>query len=167
MPKTSLAQALHELHVGPSNGETIEEICLAFDADRDGLIDFDEFSNAALRLSPIEAWCKHVEWWRTIADAIPPVDHSGCTQPLLAVAHLSDHQIDAICSEALHHIRSELQTKAHELRDAMLRRSQTANAAPGAKFATFKASVGTPEDFFNGLSDRVGESPCPSCSHRA
>ncbi len=42
MVKTSLAQALHELQVGPSNGETkvpsngetIDEICLAFDADR-------------------------------------------------------------------------------------------------------------------------------------
>ena len=159
MPMTSLEEALDELHAGPSNGETIEEICLAFDADRDGLIDFHEFSNAALRISPVEAWCKQVDWWRPIADAIPPVDysdHAGCNQPLLAVAHLSDRHIDAICAEALQFIRSELHTKVRELRDAMHRREQTANAAPGAKFATFKASVGTPEDFFNGLSDRVG-----------
>jgi hypothetical protein len=165
MEISSLAKALHELHVGPSNGETIEEICLAFDADRDDLIDFDEFSNAVLRLSPIEAWCKQVDWWRAIADAIPPVDHGD--QALLAVAHLSDDHIKVICEEALQCIESELRTKAHELRDAMQRRAQqTTNAAPGAKFATFKASVGTPEDFFNGLSDRVGAA-LPSRSHVA
>ena len=154
MVKTSLAQALHELQVGPSNGETIDEICLAFDADRDGLIDFGEFTNAALRPSPIEAWCKQVDWWRAIADAIPPVDHYD--QPLHAVARLTDDQIDVICAEGLHSIRSMLHTKARELRNAIQMRDQTTAAAPGAKFHTFKASVGTPEDFFNGLSDRVG-----------
>ncbi len=48
MAKFSLALALNELHVGPSNGETMEEICLAIDVDRDGLIDLDEFVAAAL-----------------------------------------------------------------------------------------------------------------------
>lgn len=60
MAKTSLAEALHELQAGPSHGETIDEISLAFDVDRDDLIDIDEFTNAAIRPSPIEAWCKQV-----------------------------------------------------------------------------------------------------------
>ena len=160
MAKTALAQALHELQVGPSNGETIEDICLAFDADRDGLIDFAEFTSAALRPSPIEAWCKQVDWWSAIADAIPPVDHSD--QPLDAVARLTEDQIDVICTQGLQSIRSMLSTKAHELHDALRKREQTTNAGPGAKFHTFKASVGTPEDFFNGLSDRVGAALPPA-----
>jgi len=155
MAKTSLAQALSELQAAPANGETIEEICLAFDADRDGRIDFDEFAAAALRLSPIEAWCKQIPWWHAIADAIPPLAHSD--QPLRAVALLTDAQIDVICAEAQKSIRSELRTRALELSSAMKKRERMTNAAPaGAKFATFKASAGSPEDFHNGLSDRVG-----------
>ena len=162
MAKTSLAEALDELQAGPSNGETIDEICLAFDADRDGLIDYDEFVNAAHRLKPIEAWFRQIEWWRPIADAIPPVDGN----PLRAVAGLTSDQIDVICTEAMQSIKSMLHTKAQELRqlsDAMDKRERATTAAPGAKFATFKASVGTPEDFHKGLSDRVGAccSPLP------
>ncbi len=122
MTTTSLAQALNELQVGPSNGETMEEICLAFDANRNGLIDYDEFVNASLRITPIEAWCKQINWWRAIADAIPPVDH--CDQPLRAVALLTDHQIDVVCAAALKVIRSMLHTKAHELSEAMKMREE-------------------------------------------
>ena len=155
MAKSSLAQALSELHVGPSNGETMEEICLAFDADRDGLIDLNEFVAAALRPSPIEAWCKQIPWWHAIADAIPPVAH--CDQPLCAVAFLTDAQIDVICSEALKSIRSELRTKSLELSRAMKEmEKRTTSAQAGSKFATYKASVGDSKDFHKGLSNRVG-----------
>ncbi len=156
--KTSLSQALHELQVGPSAGETIDEICLAFDVDRDDLIDFDEFTNAALRPSPIEAWCKQIDLWHPIADAISaihPVDHGR--QPLLAVAGLTDAQIDVICAEAQKAIKSLLHDQVLQLRDALQMRDHAAKSATsGAKFVTFKASAGTPKHFFNGLSDRVG-----------
>lgn len=92
--------------------------------------------------------------WHAIADAIPPVDDGD--QPLLAVARLTNDQIDVICTEALHAIKSLLHDKARELRVAIQATEQATNAAPGAKFVTFKASVGTPEHFFDGLSDRVG-----------
>jgi hypothetical protein len=158
MTRILLAQALKELQAPPSYGETIDDICLAFDADRDGLIDFNEFAAAARRLSPIEAWCKQIPWWHAIADAIPPLAHSD--QPLRAVALLTDAQIDVICAEALKSIRSDLRTKALELSTAMKKMEETTNAAAaGAKFATYKASVGDADDFHKGLSDRVGASP--------
>jgi hypothetical protein len=161
MTKSSLAQALNELHVGPSNGETMEEICMSFDVDRDGLIDRDEFVAAALRPSPIEAWCKQIPWWHAIADAIPPL--ADCGHPLLAVALLTDAQIDVICAEAQISIRSELRTKALELGNVMKKMDETTkSASAGSKFATFKASVGNSEDFHKGLSDRVGVSPSPA-----
>ena len=167
MAKTSLAQALNELQVGPSHGETIEEICLTYDANRDDHIDYDEFVNAALRLKPIEAWFKQIEWWRPLADAIPdPPDDHHCNHPLDAVANLTDDQIDVICAEALEFIKSMLHTKARELRDAMKERERATNAAQGGKYATFKASVGTAENFHDGLKDRVGEA-LPSRSHMA
>ena len=155
----SLAQALNELHVGPSNGETMEEICLAFDTNRDGLIDFNEFVAATLRPSHIDAWCKQLSLWHTIADAIPPVAH--CDQPLRAVALLTDAQIDVICTEALKSIKSELRTKVLELSNAMKKIEETTKALAGSKFATYKASVGNTEDFHKGLSDRVGVPPLP------
>jgi hypothetical protein len=161
MAKASLAQALDELQAGPSNGETIDEICLAFDTDRDGLIDFNEFAAAARRLSPIEAWCKQIPWWHAIADAIPPLAHPD--QPLRAIALLTDAQIDVICAEAQKSIRSELRAKALELSSAMKKMAETTNAAPaGAKFATYKASVGDTDDFHKGLSNRMGASLPPS-----
>ena len=125
----SLAQALNELHVGPSNGETMEEICLAFDTNRDGLIDFNEFVAATLRPSHADAWCKQLSLWRAIADAIPPVAH--CDQPLRAVALLTDAQIDVICTEALKSIKSELRTKVLELSNAMKRIEETTKALAG------------------------------------
>jgi len=154
MAKTSLAQALDELQAGPSNGETIDEISLAFDVDRDDQIDFSEFTNAVLRPSPVEACCKQVNFHHALADAIPLVDVHD-------MAHLTDEQIDVICTEALPAINRMVRDKVRELRVAFHARRQASNAAPGAKFSTFKASVGTPEHFFNGPSDRVGEAPTP------
>lgn len=160
MAKTSLAQALAELQVGPSFGETIEEICMAYDADRDDRIDYNEFVNAALRLRPIEAWFKQIEWWRPFADAISSVPGDNhCNHPLSAVADLTADQIDVICTVALEFVKGMLHTKAHELRGAMQERERATNAASGAKYATFKASVGTPENFHDGLKDRVGAAP--------
>jgi hypothetical protein len=161
--KSSLALALNELHVGPSNGETMEEICLAFDVDRNGHIDCDEFVAAALRPSPIEAWCKQIPWWHAIADAIPRV--ADCGQPLRAVALLTDAQIDVICAEVQKSIRSKLRTKALELSNSLkTMEKNTESALAGSKFATFatfKASVGNSEDFHKGLSGRVGTPPPP------
>ena len=162
MAKTSLAQALNELQAGPSKGETIDEISLAFDVDRDDQIDFSEFTNAVLRPSPIEACCKQVNFFQAIADAIPLVDGD----PLLYMAHLTDEQINVICTEALPAINRLVRDKVRELRVAFDARRQASNAAPGAKFSTFKASVGTPEHFFNGPSDRVGEAPTPRARTR-
>jgi hypothetical protein len=163
MARTSLAQALDELQAGPSKGETIDEISLAFDVDRDDQINFSEFTNAVLRPSPIEACCKQVNFHHAIADAIPLDDGD---QPLRAMAHLTDEQIDVICTEALPAINRLVRDKVRELRVAFHARRQASNAAPGAKFSTFKASVGTPEHFFNGPSDRVGEAPTPRARTR-
>lgn len=147
-------RALSALHAAPRSGETIEDIRLTYDTNRDGIIDFDEFAAAACRPSPVEEWCKQVPWWRPIADAIPPptADHAG--SPLQPVALLTDAQIDVICAEALASIALELRTLRTRARQ--LDKANSRQGSGGAKFATFKANVGNSDDFHNGLSDRVG-----------
>jgi hypothetical protein len=159
--KRSLIKGLTQLNVGPRNGETDDDIFLQYDKNHDGRIDFDEFRTAALRLSPLEEWCKKIPWWQALADAIPR--GGGEIQPLRAVADLTVAQIATICAEAETLIRQELILQVKQLRDgfaAVDSRSQSGGSAQ-PKFNTFKANVGTCEDYHDGLRGRVGTTRFP------
>ena len=157
-----MREALIKLDVAAAKGEAFDEIFLEFDLDRDGQIDFEEFKAAARRPSPLESWCKSVDWWQAVADAIPPGDDDH--QPLRAIASLSDAQMDVICAEAAKSIREILGGKASQLRDAFKAMDDKAqsNQQEQSKYATpFKASAGTTADYHKGLSDRVGMALSP------
>ena len=163
LSKESFKEALIKLDVDAAKGHTLDEIEV-FDLDRDGQISFEEFKAAALRPSPLETWCKGVDWWQAVADAIPSGggdDHN----PLRAVASLSDAQMDVICAEAAKSIRNILSDKASQLRAAfraMDQKKARGNDQEQSKYATpFKASAGTTADYHKGLSDRVGTALSP------
>ena len=88
LSKDSLREALIKLGVAAAKGEAFDEIFLEFDLDRDGQIDFEEFKAAVRRPSPLESWCKSVDWWQAVADAIPPGDDNH--HPLRAIASRTD-----------------------------------------------------------------------------
>jgi hypothetical protein len=135
--------------------EILDEIFFEFDLDGDGQLNFDEFKEAMLRLSPLEMWCQRVPWWQDVADAIPTPNDQQDT--LRALSQLTDVQIDAICAQASLGISVRLKDQAHKLRVAY--KEMDAKAAThhtGCKFTTFKASAGTCDDYHRGLSGRVG-----------
>jgi hypothetical protein len=159
--KRSLIKGLTKLNVGPRNGETDDDIFLQYDKNHDGRIDFDEFRIAALRLSPLEAWCKKIPWWQAISDAIPLADEE--IQPLRAVANLIEAQIATICAEAEKLIRQEFMLQVKQLREGFAAIDATLQSGGSAqpKFNTFKANVGTCEDYHEGLKGRVGTARLP------
>ena len=118
----------------------------------------DEFKAAVLRPSPIEAWCKQIPLWQALADAISGPLGNQEEQPLRAVASLTDAHIDAICAEVESSLRQVLRNEASKLRAAFeaMDAKMTDDESGQSKFSTFKASVGSSDDFHNGLSDRVG-----------
>ncbi len=121
--------------------------------NHDGLIDFDEFRTAALRLSPLESWCKKIPWWQAIADAIPFGDKD--IQPLRSVANLTDAQI---CYEAAKLIRQEFILRVKQPKEgfASLDARSASDASAQPKFTTFKANVGDCEAYHERLKGRVG-----------
>ena len=156
--KKSLLQALssQELYVSMAKSERLDEFIPEFYLDRDGQIDFDEFKKAVMRPSPIESWSKQVPLWHALADAIPRGAEED--QPLRAVANLTDAQIDVICAELVQSIRMVLRNEASQLRAAFAAMDTKAKDKDDSqsKFSTFKASVGSIEDFHRGLRGRVG-----------
>jgi hypothetical protein len=162
LSKESFKEALIKLDVDAAKGHTLDEIEV-FDLDRDGQIKFEDFKAAALRPSPLETWCKSVDWWQAVADAIPSGEDDD-NNPLRAVASLSDTQMDVICAEAAKSIREILSDKASQLRDAFraIDIKAQSNQQQQSKYATpFKASAGTTADYHKGLSDRVGTALSP------
>jgi hypothetical protein len=161
LSKESFKEALIKLDAAAAKGHTLDEIEV-FDLDRDGQINYEEFKAAALRPSLLETWCKSVDWWQAVADAIPlgEDDHN----PLRAVASLSEAQMDVICAEAAKSIREILSGKASQLRAAFRAMDEKAqsNEQEQSKYATpFKASAGNTADYHKGLSDRVGTALSP------
>jgi hypothetical protein len=154
--KESLISGLIKLNVGPSCGETDDDIFLQFDKNCDGHIDFDEFRTAVLRPSHLESWCKNIPWWQAIADAIPI--GRGEIDPLRTVANLTDAQIATICAEAETLIRQEFILQVKQLRQAIysIDASSPSNGSAQPKFTTFKANVGNCDDYYNGLKGRIG-----------
>jgi hypothetical protein len=158
--KDSLRKALIELKVDGCEGEAFDKIFSEFDLDHDGQIDFAEFSAAVLKSSYLESWCKRIPWWQAIADAIP---RGGYEQPLRAVANLTDPQIDVICAEVKDLIRQQLREQRDmlsEVFDAMdLKSAKDQGFGATVISRTFKASVGTCQDYHRGIKDRVGKGP--------
>ena len=159
LSKDSLFVALSSLNlVAAKDDARLEDLYLEFDLDSDGRISFDEFKAAVLRPSPIEAWCKQIPLWQALADAISGPLGNQEEQPLRAVASLTDAHIDAICAEVELSLRQVLRNEASKLRAAFeaMDAKMTDDESGQSKFSTFKASVGSSDDFHNGLSDRVG-----------
>ena len=152
--------------------EDFESLFLEIDRDEDGKIDLGEFTAAVKKPTAIERWAKNIHWWQCIADAVPATFNT--TEPLRAVAELTDEQIEAICMEA-HRLNvqklieeSRKLKKAYKAMDAK-QIKQDLNTAAGkfqvsgvkantglAEVSVFKANAGKAADFFKGLGGRVG-----------
>lgn len=154
--KESLKQALNDLTPTLTNDD-FEALFTEFDADSDGLIDFDEFKKAVWRPSAIEKWAKSLHFWKLVADAVPL---SNKSDQLRAMADLSEDQLMVIFTEATKSMQQTFLAEvkklqlAYQAMDAKKQASSQDGAA--AKFKTFKASAGSVTDFHNGLMGRVG-----------
>ena len=155
--KDSLFDALSSLKlVADKDDARLEELPRVDldNEDREVRICFDDFKAAVLRPLPIETWCKQIPLWEALADAIPCGNQAD--QQLRVVTKLTEAHIDVICTEVQLSMRNLLRNEVSKLRTAFQAMDLRDAGVKESKFSTVTASVGSSQDYYHGLTKRVG-----------
>jgi hypothetical protein len=158
LSKDGLRAAMGSLNVSlDTKTEDVEAAFITMDANDDGWIDLEEFKAAALAPSTVESWAKTVAWWQPIADCMSV--RSGI-ESLRAVARMTAEEVACVSDVVQDEICRMLGEQVAALRasfEEMDRRAAGAGGLASSKFQTFKASAGGTEEYYHGLTGRVGE----------
>jgi hypothetical protein len=120
-----------------------------------GVIDFQEFKRAASVSSALERLIRTLPLAEMVADALP--NEKG-RDPIRLFSEISRTQIQDVCIALLPHLEKLLVDCAKKLKASFDRKDtvQAEVAMSLNKFELIPMSVGTIEDFYQGLSSRVG-----------
>jgi ankyrin repeat protein len=156
---TTLAQALTDADapVIPDSEATAACTISRFDANCNGLMDFGEFVCAANAPDELALFFQEKQL-PVLADALRPLVGRGDDQ-LLRVSQLSAEEMQTASSACCSHIPHQAMSIQEELQrsfTAQFEIQAQAQANGGSKFTVTKMACGLIENFYAGLSDRVG-----------
>ena len=157
---SSLGQALSDLgvHVEATN---IEVLLKSRDLNDDGGLDFQEFSSLVSMPSPTEEWVGGLPLKQLVSDAMPRVN-CPIKDQLRHLSRTNREQLEVSCEiikEALLNILLEnldVLKKSFEKLDGQPTAESNSTSKTASKFQIFNMSVGTIDDFHEGLSSRIG-----------
>jgi hypothetical protein len=151
---SSLGRALSDLGVHAEATE-IEEVLKPRDLNEDGGLDFQEFSSLVNMPSPAEEWVGELPLSQLVSHALP---RANCPikDQLRHLSRTSPDQLEVTCEVIKEELLKILQLKLDVLKESFAKLDNQSAAGSNSKFQTFKMSVGSIDDFHEGLSSRVG-----------
>jgi hypothetical protein len=151
---SSLGRALSDLGVHAESTQ-IEELLKSRGLNDDVGIDFQEFSSLVNMLSPTEEWVGGLPLNQLVSDALP---RASCPvkDQLRYLSRITPQQLEISCEIIKESLFEMLQQNLDALKDSFAKLDSQPTAESNSKFQIFKMSVGTIDDFHEGLSSRVG-----------
>ena len=128
------------------------------DLNKDGGLDFQEFSLLLAKSTPIEEWAGTLPLAQIVADALPRNDCRNKEQ-LRYLSRISRDQLEESCVAITEGVRRALHEQLAALKEAFERLDGQEAAASNAskKFQICKMSVGDISNFHQGLAARIGD----------
>ena len=131
------------------------------DLDEDGLIDIEEFSDALKKPSKLEQWFETLPLARLMACCVESAKEiiAISNDPVRLVSQLSAQDLDGLAESFFNGVKHLLAERVCQLKicyEEMERKASEGSDGSNAKFQTFTMSAGNVEDFYKGLTDRVG-----------
>jgi hypothetical protein len=158
--RPNLSAALSDLGMCMSAGE-VDELFYTLDLNSDGWISLSEFLAMIARVGKVEEWASTLPLASLLADCMPSKNEAD---PVRALSNLHSTEVQAVVacfSEGLVQLLGEEVEKLKRAYEDMQRKLEAAasqddgDAAP--KFALNVMSYGDIDDFFKGLSGRIGD----------
>ena len=151
---SSLGRALSDLGVHADPTE-IEELLKSGDLNDDGGLDFQEFLSLVNKPSPIEEWVGGLPLNQLVSDALP---RASCPiqDQLRHLSRTTREQLEVACEVIKEELLKVLQHNLDVLKVSFEMLDNQPAPESNSKFQIFKMSVGTINDFHEGLSSRVG-----------
>jgi hypothetical protein len=159
-----LQNALLELGVHMEM-EKVEALMDVMDLDENGCLDFEEFKRAVLQPpTQLEQWASMLPLAGMLARCLPVSGGMG-DQPLRDFSKLGEDEINAaveVFGEGLKRLLFEAKATSKKMFESTDEKAKNAakdsanGVSAGRKFKTFKMSTGTVDDFYKGVSSRVG-----------
>ena len=154
LTKERFPVVMEELGVPMDDGST-EDIFRSLDTNTDGVLDFDEFKHAVNTPSTIEQLISSLSISQLVADAIPK--EKGKDE-MRIFSRMSTEQMKEMCRVLMPFLENTLVEAAADLKKAFEKIDHAITAAQAASKYQVppEMSAGKVDDFFDGLSARVG-----------
>ena len=134
-----------------------DTLFLTLDLDNNCGLDLEEYKRALGVPTGLEQWARTLPLAELLAASMPVGDNTE--DALRDVGCFGAAELDVATagfSEGLQRILVEQRESLKRSFEELDRKAMARNAGSSAKFATFKLSYGTTEDFHKGLQERIG-----------
>ena len=158
---TGFCLALKDLGISRSTEEE-NVLFKEADLDEDGLLDLQEFKGAISKPTKLEQWSDTLPFARLLACCLQSAEEGFAISrdPLRLVCKLDPPVLDSVALMFCEGVKRLLAGQMQELKicyEEMDRKALESADGSNSKFQAFTMSAGTVDDFYKGLTDRVGK----------